>query len=724
MQEKPLNRHVPFKNRADPDAGPPPSASNPPSSPEPQLDPLAVEEKLRECNLIYQEPVQRLLADLHMCRSEKIRDSILRRLQWRIDHYDLESMRKPDPFRPYGPQCLLQQGNLHFLTQMDGVAWRIFVDKLLTGVLIVGPQQAGKSRLIVSLCEQIVRLDPSIVITLLDPKDGFRFYTPRFQAQYLDLSSVSLDLCPPAGIPYEDFVFEFMPILADSLGLIYGIDILNGAAEIALAQRQEYAKKTGAETELCLQDIYTAIPLVKGTAGGRRAGYRDAAATALSRVLGHRGLFRCRAGLPLPWLFSQNAVLNTRSLTDDMQCRVLATYFLYWKYQSCRFQPEINQLRHLILIDDGSRFVGTAGNQFESASRTSPLAHILATLRSTGTGLCAASQLPALLDPSVLALTRTLVQVGSMVGQDHLKVIKNIMSLNNDQTEALTRLATREAVGLAAGSAYPRIIHGWVPPVPDPNTDVEIAPVEVYIEPWRNLADIPAPLQSQTTAKASPDLSSPTPTAISAAQLPVVSDLSAGAVKLVLEVLAFPYATINKHIERLGGSSRALEEGKAEACQKGYLFESKAGRIKYLIPTEKSVKIFQMPCPFQVTKGEHGFYTGLAAFLLKKDPRLATVKTEVALGRTNAASDVVTTTKSGIMFAYEVTLTATHLMGNASKYVHSVAYAKIVWLCRDDEMVQAVKGFFRTSDLPADLLARFEYLHFSGLVKQQRQMFN
>lgn len=681
-------------------------------------DVLSIEKTLRDRNLIYDKNVQKLLTQLHVCRSQSLRDFVIRRLLWIIAQDDLKALRQPDPFKPYGPECLLSQGNLHLLTQMDLINWHIVVDKLLTGMGIIGPQQGGKSRLIVSLCEQITRINPPITITILDPKDGFRLYAPRFRANYLNLDENSFDLCPPPGISDRDFALEFMPILADSLGLIYGLDILNEATEIALNQLQECRKKTGQDTHLCLQDIYAAIPLVKNTFGGRRSGYRDAAVTALSRVLGHKNLFACRKGIPLDWLFIQNFIINARCLTDDMQCRGLGTYLFYWKYQAARHCPETNQIKRLIIIDDASRFIGTAGNQFEAVSRTSPLGHILATLRSAGTGLCFATQLPAQVDPSVLTLTHSLLAVGGMAGQSHLNVIKSFMSLNDDQVQALTQMQTREAIGFSSGSAYPHVVHGWVPEVADPDPDVEVMPTKVNILPWHHLTE------GSTPAKIIIPPRQPLPPAAtsSSPQRPVATDLSPGAVKLVLEVVTFPYATISEHIARLGGSSSALEAAKPEACQKGYLLESKAGRVQYLIPTEKAFQVFQMPCPFRAAKKEHGFYAGLAEYLLKNDSQLASIKTEVALGHSSAASDLVTITKSGIMIAYEITLSTSNLMANGSKYIHT-AYAKIIWLCRDDDTVQAVKGFFREADLPTELRARFDYLHFSGLVKQQRQLF-
>jgi len=66
--------------------------------------------------------------------------------------------REPDPFRPYGPEALLKQGDLHLMDQMDGVPYMIDHNKLLTGVLIIGPQGSGKSRFIRHLIQEFLRI--------------------------------------------------------------------------------------------------------------------------------------------------------------------------------------------------------------------------------------------------------------------------------------------------------------------------------------------------------------------------------------------------------------------------------------------------------------------------------------------------------------------------------------------------------------------------------------
>ncbi|NQV34149.1 MAG: hypothetical protein HQ515_15760 [Phycisphaeraceae bacterium] len=104
--------------------------------------------------------------------------------------------------------------------------------------------------------------------------------------------------------------------------------------------------------------------------------------------------------------------------------------------------------------------------------------------------------------------------------------------------------------------------------------------------------------------------------------------------------------------------------------------------------------------------------------MLKKDPNLAKVQMETPIGSKGATIDVTTADKSGVMTAYEITLSTSNLLSNAAK-LQDTAYTKIVWLCRDAATAKAVQAYFnKSTSLPDDLLARFEYMHFSKFARQ------
>lgn len=378
---------------------------------------------------------------------------------------------------------------------------------------------------------------------------------------------------------------------------------------------------------MSLKDIYAALSLVKDTSSGRRQGYREAAQTSLRRILGEKDLFACRRGISMDELFSSTTILDARSLTDDMQCRALALFLLYWQFQRCRYEPETNRLAHLIVCDDASRWFGTAGDQFGAASRTSPLAHILALLRSTGTGLVVATQLPALVDPSLPALSRTMVAVGPTSGSQHLRVVSDFMHLNDDRAKAITRLSIREAAGFAPGTAYKEPVHGWVPWVDDPTEaavqEAAVTAADLGIAPWRHLADLPLSSVSrpavQSQAQAAP---TEAPVDTSAAPAGITHE-TPNTHKLIYDCVYRPFDAVSARIKRLGISGRAFENAKRTAVSEGWIIESAAGQTLYLIATEKAFKTFGVPCPYAEPRVslEHSFYTSLTEFLLRKDPR-------------------------------------------------------------------------------------------------------
>ena len=202
----------------------------------------------------------------------------------------------------------------------------------------------------------------------------------------------------------------------------------------------------------------------------------------------------------------------------------------------------------------------------------------------------------------------------------------------------------------------------------------------------------------------------------------LIPGLQTTTIKLILEVLTFMFCSISVHIKRINISGRQFEIVKNEACQKGFLIESSAGKTKYLIPTFKAFETFGFDCPYANTEFiEHSFYIGNGCFILKKDSQLTSVRHEVAIGSSGSTSDIVTISKSGIMVGYEITLSTGNLMANAAKY-ENTAFARIVFLCRDDKTRQAAKAYLRESGLTADLLSRVEYTHFSALLQRQRKL--
>jgi len=654
--------------------------------------------------LLHRPDVQGLLKTAYACYSQAIFDSVTKRLRLVLDDYNTTAKRQPDSFRPYGPKSLLSQGDLHLLDQMDNLPFLIDPNKLTTGTLVLGPQGSGKSRLITGLCHELLRIRPHVHITILDPKYGFKDL-PNFR--HINLSTLSLDLKSPPNVNQNSFIYEFMPILADTCSLIYGLAFLNQAVDISLSQLQRYTEQTDEKTTLCLRDIYEALLSIKVT-NFRQVGYHDAAKTALSLILGKQELLSCRGGLPLEWLFSENTVINARSLTNEMQCKIVVTFLLFWLYQRSRNLPETKEIKHVIIIDDATRFIGTA-NQFGGQKRTSPLGHILAVLRSAGICCIFATQLPAQIDPAVLSLSRNMIVIGNINGEENLRVIQSFMSLTPDQKAAILRFQTREMLAFVSGSVWPYPVHGWAPFVEDlPAQNLPCEDLKDMVIPWHSLTEI----QQKEPARTEP------PTVANAEQ--PASDIRGPADKLTYDCITYPFDKAKGHAERMN-SFREYEAAKTKAVQNGYLIPSQSGKSLYLIPTMKAYDKFSQSCPFKrCVSIEHGFYVHLATHLLKTDRNLSKVQVETPLGSKGATIDVTTTDKAGAMTAYEVTLSTSNLLSNATK-LQDTAYAKIVWLCRDAATAKAVQAYFnKSSALPKEFLARFTCTHFSKFSRQYK----
>jgi hypothetical protein len=675
---------------------------------------LDIENQLLGKKLIHEPVVQKLLGIADRTFNKRAYELAVSHLNLILKFNNTNERRMPDEFRPHCPEALSKAGTLHLINQMDGLP--IFIDhnKFVTGLGIFGPQGSGKSCEIIELCSKIRQIDPNIRIILIDPKGAFSNLTSFL---HIALAQTSFDLMPPSNVSLENFVYELMPILAQTTGLIYGLEPLNQAADIAIHQRQQYIQMTNTEPRICLKDIRESLNLLK-ISGFRKIGYHDAAATALSLILGKQNLFSCRKGVSLEWMFNQNVVVDARCVTDNMQCRFFITYLLYWLYQQSRYNPETNKIKRIVIVDDASRFVGTIGNLFDTNSKTSPLGHILAVLRSTGVCLIFATQLPGQVDPAVLSLTRNALVIGNINGQDNLGVIQGMMSLTDEQKAAITRFKTRETLAFISGSDWP-LIHGWTPKVEIENF-ITSNPVKVALDtsPWHSLTEIPQqPVIEVTESSVSVNEAQEVKTTqADASRSPENLKVKSCTDKLVFDCIRNPFEKAGAHAVKMD-SIREYDTAQTEALQYGFLIASQCGKAIYFIPTHKAYDKFSIINPYQrATSIEHAFFANMTAHYLKQSG--LKVQTETPIGSKGATIDVTTIDKSGNMIAYEITLSTSNLSSNASK-LQDTSYKKIIWLCRDADTAKAVIGYFnKSASLPPELTSKFEYVFFGKWIPQ------
>ncbi len=422
--------------------------------------------KLKQHGFLAQRQVQWLLRTAVM-GSPQNKANARKDLNQMVEAIEQDDMRSDDAFRPLAPRNLIDAGTLHLFNQTDGSPWRIDPDVLTRSVLLCGPQGGGKSRLLVWLCKQLVNLNPPVPFFILDPKGALKDWADALGAVYVDIEDIRFDLSPPPGLRYDQFLTSVMPQIGDLIGSIYGIEILQQAARICLDLRRHYIHLTKKNTELCLKDIHSGLPLIKDASKGRRVGYRDGVSTGLGRILdGSGALYQCRKGVELATLFQHNVILGCRSITDDFAARFLAFHLLFWLYEAERYTRPCDHLKRVLVLDDATQFLSMRVG-FENGVQISPFTNIYARLRSSGNGVIVTTQTPHLSDPGILALSHTVICVGSLHYGKDTRLLAEMMGLNDAQRDQLCRLGNREAVGVSIGSPWRRAVHGFTCDVPD-----------------------------------------------------------------------------------------------------------------------------------------------------------------------------------------------------------------------------------------------------------------
>jgi hypothetical protein len=244
------------------------------------------------------------------------------------------------------------------------------------------------------------------------------------------------------------------------------------------------------------------------------------------------------------------------------------------------------------------------------------------------------------------------------------------------------------------------------------------------IKDWRPLTELPERDKPVVTENSVVDNDGTVVAADRVNQMlpPTLQGLSTVLIKLLWDILVYLYSSVSVRIKRLGVSVRSYEPAKLEGLEKGFFIESAAGQTIYLIPTTKAFEAFGMPCPFrQGDLLEHSFYVCWATFLLEKNPRYKSAQTEVKRGDSGSTSDVVTIAHDGTREAYEITLNTTNILANAAKYGNT-DFVRIVFLCRNYKLREAVKACCREGGLNPDLLAKLDYMQFSQLLQRQRKL--
>jgi hypothetical protein len=244
------------------------------------------------------------------------------------------------------------------------------------------------------------------------------------------------------------------------------------------------------------------------------------------------------------------------------------------------------------------------------------------------------------------------------------------------------------------------------------------------IEPWHSLTDVQTSTPQAAPAKPDSDVRShdlPLPAQPSDPIHPRLAGVSPALIKVLLDTIAYLYSNVSTRIKRLNMSARAFEQAKLEGCEKKLIFESAAGASTYLIPLPTTFAAFDFPCPYERAASiEHAYYVGLNHSALKMDPAIKSVHSELKIGNSGHTSDLVTLGHDGTRCAYEVTLSTGNVLSNAIKYLNT-DFSRVVFLCRDHKVRDAVKACCRSAGLDPQLLARLDFWHFSKLLRRQHE---
>lgn len=242
-------------------------------------------------------------------------------------------------------------------------------------------------------------------------------------------------------------------------------------------------------------------------------------------------------------------------------------------------------------------------------------------------------------------------------------------------------------------------------------------------EPWHSLTEVQSPVQptpGRVPANV-PRTNEKSPVQPPDPVHPPRVDASPDLIKVVYDILTYPYDNIRTRITRLSMSVRVFEKAKLEGLEKGYIIECAAGATTYLIPQPKAFDAFGFPCPYKRNVSqEHSYFVRLGEYLLKQDPANKAVHTELKVGDSGCTADIVTVAHDGTRRAYELTLSTTNILSNAAKCART-DFVQIVFLCRDQKLRDAVRACCREGGLDPNLLAKLDFIQLSTLVRRQRR---
>jgi hypothetical protein len=368
--------------------------------------------------------------------------------------YEDKRMESGDPYMPHATaKQISNNGQGIYICDQFGnnIQMRPTTDDFQLNSLIIARPKMGKSSAVFHGLLQMLFLP----LLIFDIKNIWRHRAQTLNAKVIQ-PPFYIDLEPPRGIKWFDWIFSVLDGLALITGLQYGVVPFIEAAKIALQQRDNYISHAQGNTSLSLMDIYYALDFVN--LSGFKRDYILSCKAALQLIIGPNDLFSARSGIPLAEVFSGRYIIECCHLSM-IQCRFLAFYFLNYLLQASYQCLEKIHLTRVVFLYVYSGFINRPDNAFGSAPSTGFWGHILSKLRGSGTGLIFADQLVEPIFDDVKQLCSNWIVIGAMSPSNEIIAA---MNLTREQADYMGRMKSRECIAYFP-NLYPRPIHGVIP---------------------------------------------------------------------------------------------------------------------------------------------------------------------------------------------------------------------------------------------------------------------
>ena len=198
----------------------------------------------------------------------------------------------------------------------------------------------------------------------------------------------------------------------------------------------------------------------------------------------------------------------------------------------------------------------------------------------------------------------------------------------------------------------------------------------------------------------------------------LLNSLPSNAKVLLGNITINPSLTVRQRMEDLDFSGRAFVSAKNELIVRKLIIEEKVGRQNYLIPTAQAYAFFGVVCPYKNTDfDQHSFYLDIIGRDFKRNKGIKSVTLEYKLADSGNNADIVTKKQDGTLEAYEYTSSISNIVQNCLKYEKCPAFNKIIFICKDSDILKAVKSKVLNAGLPVELLGKIDYALLSSILK-------